>query len=78
MVTVPGAGAKPSAASSAFSRTSTACPYSSGGSPSSLSPAAIRIWALTRSSPVVASVTGCSTWSLVFTSMNANVLSCGW
>ena len=33
------------------------------------SPAAIRIWLLTRSTPVTASVTGCSTWIRALTSM---------
>ena len=38
-----------------------------------VSPAAMRSWSATRSRPVVSSVTGCSTWSLVFISRNVNV-----
>jgi hypothetical protein len=36
---------------------------------SSRSPAAMRNCAFTRSTPVIASVTGCSTWMRVFISM---------
>ena len=54
----PGAGAKPSAGSSAFRRASTACPVAGGGSPSSRPPAATWSWSLTRSRPVTISVTG--------------------
>ena len=38
----------------------------------SFSPAAMRICSRTRSMPVIASVTGCSTWRRVFISMKAN------
>ena len=34
-----------------------------------VSPAAMRIWLFTRSTPVTISVTGCSTWMRAFTSM---------
>ena len=68
----PGAGAKSRSLSSALSRASMAWPTTGGGSPSSRSPAASRSCSFTRSSPVVASVTGCSTWRRAFTSMNTN------
>ena len=68
----PGAGAKSRSLSSALRRASMAWPTTSGGSPSRRSPAASRSCSFTRSSPVVASVTGCSTWSRAFTSMNTN------
>ena len=74
----PGDGAKSRSGSSALSRASTAWPISAGFSPSRLPPPATRICALTRSTPVVASVIGCSTWSRVLTSRNANVFSPGW
>ena len=74
---VPGAGAKPCWGSSAFRRASMAWPNDGGGSPSSSSPAAMRSCSLTRSTPVVISVTGCSTWSRVFTSRNATAPSSG-
>ena len=74
----PGEGAKSRSGSSAFSRASTACPTSAGFSPSRLPPPATRICAFTRSMPVVASVIGCSTWSRVLTSRNANDRSPGW
>jgi len=74
----PGAGAKSRSGSSAFSRASTACPASVGRSPSSRPPPATWIWALTRSTSVVASVIECSTCSRVLTSRNAKLFSPGW
>ena len=74
----PGEGAKSRSGSSALSRASIACPISGGFSPSRLAPPAILICAFTRSTPVVASVIGCSTWSRVLTSRKANVFSPGW
>ena len=74
----PGAGAKSRSGSSAFNRASTAWPASAGRSPSSLPPAAMCSWALTRSRPVVSSVIGCSTCSRVLTSRNANSFDRGW
>ena len=59
--TVPGAGAKPRSGSSALSRASIAWPDAGGGSRSRRPPAATWSCSLTRSRPVVASVTGCST-----------------
>jgi hypothetical protein len=41
----------------------------------SFSPAATRIICSTRSSPVIASVTGCSTWRRVFISRKKKLLS---
>ncbi len=76
--TLPGAGAKPRAGSSALSRASIACPRSAGGSPSSRPPVATWIWSLTRSAPVVISVTGCSTCRRVLTSRKAKARSWGW
>ncbi|CAM5431261.1 hypothetical protein SGRIM128S_08675 [Streptomyces griseomycini] len=69
--TVPPEGRKPRAGSSAQTRASiawpvsrmSACPNGSG------SPAATRSCHSTRSSPVISSVTGCSTWRRVFISM---------
>ncbi len=58
---LPGDGAKSRSGSSALSRASTAWPHSAGASPSSLPPDATCSWALTRSTPVVISVIGCST-----------------
>ena len=75
---VPGAGAKARWGSSALSRASMAYPAVGGGSPSSRPPPATWICSLTRSSPVVSSVTGCSTWRRVLTSRNANRRSAGW
>ena len=69
--TLPGAGAKPRSGSSALTRASIACPRAAGGSPSSRPPAATWSCSLTRSRPVVASVTGCSTWRRVLTSRKA-------
>ena len=74
---MPGAGAKPRSGSSALRRASIACPRAAGGSPSSRPPAATWICSLTRSRPVVASVTGCSTWRRVLTSRKASARSCG-
>jgi hypothetical protein len=67
----PGEGAKFRSGSSALMRNSMACPRSSSvfsGKERGL-PAATRICSFTRSSPVVTSVTGCSTWIRVFISM---------
>ena len=64
--------------SSAYTRASTACPSSattSGRIAPSRSPAADRIIAATRSTPVTISVTACSTCSRVFTSRKLNVPS---
>ena len=58
--------------SSALIRHSIACPLSGVTSRCrrvSFSPAATRICACTRSMPLMASVTGCSTWRRVFISM---------
>src|SRR5215217_947135 len=66
----PGAGEKPRAGSSALRRTSIAWPRGGGGSPSSRPPAATWSCSRTRSAPVTASVTGCSTCRRVLTSMN--------
>ena len=74
----PGDGAKSRSGSSALSRASMACPISAGGLPASFPPAATCSCALTRSIPVVSSVTGCSTCSRVFTSRKANRFSAGW
>ena len=76
--TVPGAAAKPRSTSSALTRASIACPRAGGGSPSSRPPAATWICSLTRSRPVTASVTGCSTWRRVLTSRKVSARSCGW
>ena len=76
--TVPGAGAKPRSTSSALTRASIACPRAAGGSPSSRPPAAMWICSFTRSRPVAASVTGCSTWRRVLTSRKVSVRSSGW
>ena len=65
----PGAGANWLSGSSALRRASMAWPDAAGGSPPRRPPRATSIWSLTRSSPVVSSVTGCSTWSRAFTSM---------
>ena len=58
--TVPGAGAKSRSGSSALSRASIAWPDGGGGSPSRRPPPATWSCSFTRSSPVVISVTGCS------------------
>ena len=73
----PAAGRNPARGSSAHSRASMACPpirapVTSGGSGA---PSAISSWSRTRSRPVISSVTGCSTWSRVFTSRNQNAPS---
>src|SRR5450756_1944642 len=82
--TGPAEGRKPAEGSSAFSRTSTACPpvsraasTSPWSSPSSASPApsAIRSWSATRSRPRTSSVTGCSTWSRAFISRKTQLPS---
>ena len=67
---VPVAGTNPAATSSAYSRTSMAWPpmRASRACGGSGSPSAIRSCSSTRSRPVTSSVTGCSTWSLVFIS----------
>ena len=69
-VTVPGAGAKFLAASSALMRHSIAwpCQRMSSWAKLSSSPAAIRICSRTMSTPVVSSVTQCSTCTRVFIS----------
>ena len=66
----PVAGRKSRSGSSAYTRASIAQPSmrTSSWVKGSGSPAAIRIIHSTRSSPVTASVTGCSTWSRVFIS----------
>ncbi len=66
----PGAGVNPFSGSSAHSRASTACPRTAGGTPVSRPPRATCSCSFTRSSPVVTSVTGCSTCNRVLTSMN--------
>ena len=76
----PGAGAKPCSGSSAVRRASMAWPDEGGvtgstppSEPStspSAPPMATCSWSLTMSTPVTASVTGCSTCSRVLTSMN--------
>ena len=75
-VIVPGAGAKPRAGSSAFSRISSAWPRR-GARPvrASRSPAAIRSCSRTMSTPVTSSLTGCSTCRRAFSSMKWNVPS---
>ena len=67
---MPGAGAKFLAASSALMRHSIACPCqrTSSWPKASSSPAAIRICSRTMSTPVVSSVTQCSTCTRVFIS----------
>ena len=68
--TFPGEGWKFRAGSSAFTRHSITCPRISGVSViESFSPAATRICSFTRSTPVIISVTQCSTWMRVFISM---------
>ena len=76
-VIADGAGRKPSAGSSALKRASIAWPDGSGGSPSSRPAAATCSWSLTRSSPVTASVTGCSACRRALTSMNEKRRSAG-
>ena len=68
--TQPGDGWKFRFGSSAFTRHSITWPRSAGSSRTpSGSPAATRICSFTRSTPVIISVTGCSTWMRVFISM---------
>ena len=73
--TTPVWGLKSSAGSSALMRASNACP--SIATPSigngACSPVATRICSSTRSSPVTASVTVCSTWRRVFISRKKGV-----
>ena len=69
----PGEGEKSRPGSSALRRTSMAWPRGGGGSPSSVPPAATWSCSRTRSAPVTASVTGCSTWRRVLTSMKENL-----
>ena len=66
----PAWGRKPPNESSAYTRASMACPVTVTSSwvIGSGSPSATRSWSSTRSSPVMASVTGCSTWRRVFIS----------
>ena len=71
----PGNGANPSDGSSALRRNSIACPSCAGLSAAIDAPAAIRSCQATRSMPLVISVTGCSTWIRVLTSMNESVPS---
>ncbi len=81
----PGAGAKPCSGSSAVSRASIAWPRAGGGWPfesggarsASRPPDATCSCSLTMSTPVVASVTGCSTCSRVFTSRKVSSRSLG-
>ena len=74
LVTVPGLGRNPAAGSSALIRHSIAWPrrQTSAWASRSPRPSAIAICSATRSSPVTASVTGCSTWMRAFTSRNQN------
>ena len=65
---MPGAGRKPRPASSALIRNSIECPRGDGSTPDSRWPSAIANCARTRSTPLVSSVTGCSTCSRVLTS----------
>ena len=69
-----GEGRKRAEASSALMRHSNACPRGSTSSWAieSRSPAATRICSRTRSRPVTASVTVCSTWIRVFISRKKN------
>ena len=70
-VTVPGAGRNERPGSSALIRNSMLCPRAGRSVlQRSFSPAAIRNCSRTRSTPVVSSVTGCSTCSRVLTSRN--------
>ena len=73
-VMVPVSGRKPFAGSSVVIRHCSAAPLiliTSCDRPRSarLSPEAMRIWACTRSTSVISSVTGCSTWIRGFISM---------
>ena len=74
LVTRPGLGLNPAAGSSALIRHSIAWPSSRTPAWDSLSrrPSATAICSATRSIPVTASVTGCSTWMRAFTSRNQN------
>ena len=74
---LPPCGTKPSNGSSAVIRSSMAAPDEriAPCANGSRSPAATRSWSATRSRPVTASVTGCSTWRRVFISRNTNVPS---
>ena len=63
-------GSQPAAGSSAYRRASTAAPRPGGAAGGSRPPAATSSCSSTRSSPVVHSVTGCSTCSRVFISRN--------
>jgi hypothetical protein len=71
VVSVPVEGAKFASGSSAFTRHSMAWPVTQICSSlnDSGSPAASAICSFTRSTPVTASVTVCSTWIRAFTSM---------
>ena len=76
----PGAGAKSRSGSSAVSRASMACPKAGGSAEpvsASVPPAAMCSCSLTMSTPVVASVTGCSTCNRVLTSRNDSSRSLG-
>ena len=76
--TRPGAGRKPLAGSSAYSRASMAQPLmlKSSWRNESGSPSAMRICSRTRSWPMMASVTGCSTCRRAFTSRKWKSSSC--
>ena len=72
---MPVSGRKSCAGSSVVMRHCTATPRTEmaswlSPSSSSVSPAAIRSWLPTRSTPVTSSVTVCSTWMRGFISMN--------
>ena len=76
----PGAGADPCSGSSALSRASIACPCSGGAeaeTSASVPPEAMCNCSLTMSTPVVASVTGCSTGSWELTPRNDSSRSLG-
>ena len=73
----PGAGVKPRSGSSALTRASMAWPTVGGGARPAAPPRATWSWSFTRSSPVVISVTGCSTWRRAFTSMNEKLRELG-
>ena len=69
LVVRPAWGRNPPNESSAYTRASIAWPWKyAPWLMGSSSPAAIQSWCSTRSTPVIASVTGCSTWSRVFIS----------
>ena len=77
----PGAGAKSRSGSSAVSLASMACPKAGGSAEpvsASVPPAAMCNCSLTMLTPVVASVTGCSTCNRVLTSRNDSSRSLGW